>query len=194
MFQVGNPVLSFFQMALGISSSFGLDVTNKSIRFSEASPYKGFEFVPGQKGKSVVLHMSLVLLPPIENALFEEIYSKRVALVSWGPSWFKMILVLLNKVVVFHMQVTIIQVGILIFDRPIKIVYRIYWSLVFSLFDVGLYELSEKHISRGLLRSRKRLRVGGYQTCGKSLNGKSYISNKRHSGKRKVTQIGRAHV
>ncbi len=45
-------------------------------------PQKGFKLVPGHEGKSVVLYASLILLPPIQDAVFQEFCSKRYAFMT----------------------------------------------------------------------------------------------------------------
>ncbi len=58
-----SPVLYFFQLLLGVSSQFRLDMTNKYIEFSSAFSQKSLKLVLDLGDKFVVLYASFVLLP-----------------------------------------------------------------------------------------------------------------------------------
>lgn len=70
-----------------------------------------------------------------------------------------MIFALLTKVVALNMQITMIQIGVPEFEKPIQIVSKTYWSPILSLFNIDLYKLSGRYISGGWLWSKKRLRA-----------------------------------
>lgn len=59
-----------------------------------------------------MLHLSLILVPIIKDAVFQESCSKIYVFMSLGSNNFKIILALLRKVVAFYMQVTIVQIGV----------------------------------------------------------------------------------
>lgn len=69
-----------------------------------------------------MLNVDLVLLPTIENMVFEKVRSRRYALVSLSFSCFKMVFGLLTKVVAFSIQVTIVKIWIPGFERLIKVI------------------------------------------------------------------------
>ncbi len=79
---MSSPVLYFFRLVLGVSSQLRPDMANKRIGFPMAFPQKGLKLVLGHGGKSVALHASLVLLPPIKDAILQESCSKRYAFMA----------------------------------------------------------------------------------------------------------------
>lgn len=70
------------------------------------------------------MYLDLILLLLIENVVFQEVRSKKYMLISQKDNNFKIVLVLLKKVVVFYMQIAIVKVGILVLERSIKIIPR----------------------------------------------------------------------
>lgn len=58
-----------------------------------------------------------------------------------------MIFALLTKVLAFYVQITIVQIMFLEFEQSIRIVPRICWSQVSSLFHINLYKLSKEYTS-----------------------------------------------
>lgn len=63
----------------------------------------------------------------------------------------EMFLTLLVKVIALHMQIAIIKVGVLKFERPVRAISV--YCVVSSLSNIDLYELSEKLVDRGWFRS-----------------------------------------
>lgn len=96
-----------------------------------------------KRGKLVMLGLGLILLPIIEYIILQASYSKRYMLVSLGPNGFEIILTLLTKGLAFYIQAFIIKIRVLRLEWPIKFVSQPNWSLIPSLFNPGLYKLSE---------------------------------------------------
>lgn len=139
-----GPVLVFFQLALGVPSHFSLYVTNKYIGFTQVFFKKYLEFDSKKKNKPVTLSMGLVLLSIIEDAIFSKACGKKYALMSLGPSSFKMGFTLLTKVVIFHMQIAIIKFEISRLEQPVRVIYWLCgWYFVSSLYDTCLYKMLE---------------------------------------------------
>lgn len=67
-----------------------------------------------------------------------------------------MILTLLAKVIVFYLQMAIGKVGVLNYERFIRINSRTRWRLVLSLFNTGFDKLPEENIDERDLRSKGR--------------------------------------
>lgn len=62
---------------------------------------KNLKFVLGYMSKLVALTMGLLLLPMIENIIFQEAYYKKYMLLFFGTSSFKIIFTLLIEIVAF---------------------------------------------------------------------------------------------
>lgn len=86
------------------------------------------------------------------------------ALVSLGPSYFAIIFTLMTEVIALYIQVTILQIGVMQFEKPIGIVPKTCWSLILSLFDLSFYELSKEYIGGSWFWNRRRLRAGRCKT------------------------------
>ncbi len=93
----------------------------------------------------VAIHPGLVLLPTIENTVFQESCYKKYAFVSLCSRSFKIVFISLTKVVVLDMRVIIVQVGILRFDRSIRIISRT-CRVVSGLLNIGLNKLFKQNI------------------------------------------------
>lgn len=93
----------------------------------------------------VALDKSLLLLPTIQDLVFQEIDSKKYTFMSLSFSNFKMVFTLLIETVIFYIQVTIVKIGILRLEQLIEIVFwpYCYWYLAPNLFDAGFHKLFE---------------------------------------------------
>lgn len=67
--------------------------------------------------------MDLVLWPKIEDVILQKALSKSYTLISLGFINLKMIFILLKEIKSFHILVTIVKIGILMFKWPIKVVF-----------------------------------------------------------------------
>ena len=65
----------------------------------------------------------LVFLPAIENAIFQKSRHKKYAFVAIGANGLEIILVLLTEVIVFHVQILIIEIQVPSFERPIRNIF-----------------------------------------------------------------------
>lgn len=61
-------------------------------------------------------------------------------LVSLGFDSFKMIIALLTKVVIFYIQVTIVEMRVLVFEKLIGVIFKVYW-VILDLLNISLYKL-----------------------------------------------------
>ncbi len=105
---------------LGVASSFAPDVADKRIGFPQALSSKGLKFFPGQRSDSVAFGPGLMLLPAMEDAVFQERRCKRYAFVALGLGGLKVILALLTKMIAFHVRVAIIEIRVPGLQRPIR--------------------------------------------------------------------------
>lgn len=62
--------------------------------------------------------------------------------VSLGSDSFRIIIALLTKVVTFYMQVIIVQMRILVFEKLIGVIFRVY-RVISDLLNISLYKLFE---------------------------------------------------
>ena len=51
-----------------------------------------------------------MLMPLIENAVFQKDRHKRYLFVAFGPGGLKMVFALLTEIIAFHMQIAIIEI------------------------------------------------------------------------------------
>lgn len=121
MLQIGGLFLDFFQLVLGIYHQFGPYVNDKRIGLSQTFLSKSLKLVLGENSQLIALYLDLVLLPLIYNMVFQEFCSKKYTFLAFKAGNLEMILVLLIKVVVFHMQIAIIKVSVSKFEKSIKI-------------------------------------------------------------------------
>lgn len=63
---------------------------------------------------------SFILLLLIENAIFQKNCYKRYAFVALSPSSFKMVFVLLTKIIAFYVQIAIIEVRVLGLEKSVQ--------------------------------------------------------------------------
>ena len=102
MLQVKSLVLYFFLLILGVSFDFTPDIVNKRGRFSETLLEEGLEFVPSEKSNSVLLNLSLMLLPAEVNSILKEQSRKGDALVARSTGHVEIIFTLSAEVVTLH--------------------------------------------------------------------------------------------
>ena len=60
-----------------------------------------------------MFELGFILLPTIEDIIFQKQNIKRYALIIFGYSSLKIVFVLLTKVVIFYVQITIIKIRVL---------------------------------------------------------------------------------
>lgn len=105
-------------LLLGIPLNLRLDVDHKQDRFSKSLIKKDLEFVLSKEDSLVALNLDLVLLLAKVDSILkvdfipEKQGCKKNILMAHGIGHIKIILVLSTKVIIFHIQAFIIQVGI----------------------------------------------------------------------------------
>lgn len=65
----------------------------------------------------VMFGPSFMLLPSIENVMFQESFCKKYEFVALSPSSLKIVLTLLTNVITIHLQNAIIEVRVLDFEK-----------------------------------------------------------------------------
>lgn len=106
-------------MILKVLFNPALNTIYNCSRFSETLLEKGLKFVLGERGGFVLFFSCLVLLPLKVDPISKEQSCKRDAFKAHGPSCFKMVLALLTEVITFHVQVSIVVVGVFSLERSI---------------------------------------------------------------------------
>lgn len=120
---MSSQVLKFFQMILRVSSYLYLYVISKYFGLSQVFLQKYLKLISVKKSLPVMLYPGLVPSPTIEDMFFQKAQSKRCVLEFLIISSPKIILVLLMKIVIFHIQVTIIKIEIPRLKWPIRSVF-----------------------------------------------------------------------
>lgn len=101
-------MLYFFLLVLGVPFNFISDTILKYGRLSKTFLEKGLEFVLYKGVDSILLSLSLILLPPKIDPFSEKQGRKRYAFVAFSISCFKIILILPAKVIAFYVQALIV--------------------------------------------------------------------------------------
>ena len=135
-----------------------------------------------------------VMLPIKKDSILEKGDGKSYALMALGSSRFKIVLLLLTKVVAFHVQVSIVQIRIPCLKRPIQSILLwltgLWWNGIPTILFVCLCELLEQVLIRrsgsgSRSRSKSRPRAWGFRawrrTQSKTPNDRSSMRNGRHS-------------
>lgn len=143
IFELSCPVLNLPWLVLWISSDFAPNIIYKQDRFIKTFLQNDFKLVPDCRNSAIEFDLGLILLPTKKNSIFQEAICKRYMFNAFGSDCFKMIFALLTEVVALFMQVTIKQVRISSFERPIEIFFGPCWHLFLGLLNTGFNELSE---------------------------------------------------
>ena len=86
------------------------DGVNKSLGFAQALAKKGLESFSANRDVSLVLYLSLVLLPAEQNSIFQEASRKRNSVWAYGTGNSEVIFALLEEIVTF--QVSFIPINV----------------------------------------------------------------------------------
>lgn len=119
-----------------------------------------------------MLARSLILLLIVEDGTFQKSYYKKYTLISFVFSNFTMILILLTKVVIFYIQVTIVQVGISRHEDLDKFAPGS-CLIILNLLNISLYNLPGLYLDK----KRNRYWCRSWKGVRKSKNGKTYIKD-----------------
>ena len=120
--------------------------------------------------------------------ILQKPYSKRYAFVTLRSSNLKIVLILLAEVIALYMQMTIVEIGVPGFEKPIKFVSSFTsWGLVLDPLDTSFYELLEGVIvcwgPRSGSRCMYRAKSGDFRAWHGRLNGRSSITYRRYNRK-----------
>lgn len=102
---------------------------------------------------------SFILLPPIENAVFQKSFCKKYVFVSLIFSTLKIVFALQTKLITFHVKIDIIEVRVLKLKIPVREIFsrlcQSYWcqSKLATFLNLCLHELLKKFINRQLKQS-----------------------------------------
>ena len=83
---------------LGVLLDSALDGVDESLRLAQALAKEGLESLPADKDISLVLYLTLVLLPLEQGDIFLEDSRKRNSVWAHGTSGSKLIFVLLEEI------------------------------------------------------------------------------------------------
>lgn len=107
-----GPILFFLLLVLGVFFNLPPDAIYKRGRFSKTLLEKNLKFISSERNDPISFNLRLVLLPTKVDPISEEQGCERDAFVICGINRLEMILALLAEVTKFHMQVSIIEVGV----------------------------------------------------------------------------------
>lgn len=74
-----------------------------------------------------MFNQCFVLLPAIKDIIFQKDCHKKYAFLALTTSSFKIIFILLIKVVTFHIQLAVINFRVLRFEKPIQGIFLKLW-------------------------------------------------------------------
>ena len=96
---------------LGVLPNSALDGVNKSLAFAQALAKKGLKSLPADRNVSLVLYLTLMLLPVEQGGIFQEKSCKRNSVWSCDIGVSKVIFVRLKEIITLQMSFTLINVG-----------------------------------------------------------------------------------
>ena len=105
---MGDPILYFLILVLGVLLNLGSDIGYKRGGFSETLSEKSLEFILSKGGGHVALNLGLVLLLAKVDPGVEERGRKGNTLRPRNTGHVEMVLTLLTEVVVLHVGTTIV--------------------------------------------------------------------------------------
>lgn len=130
------------ELVLRIIFKFAPEIVNKCFRVSKILPEEALEFKPCYWKKSV--WVLLVLLPLMYYHFMQKQYGKYDTVKLDSSNNLKVLLILLTKTIVVHVQVSIVEVRNISFERLFLRLWS-YWSKNLSL-QVGFYKLFKQLI------------------------------------------------
>lgn len=110
-------VFYFFLLILGVSFNLTLNIVYKSNGLHKVFLQIGAKFLPRERGNSVSLNLSLVLLPTKDDSFLKKQGCKKNVFVTFCPNCFKRVPALPAKVVTFHIKVSIIEFEVISFKE-----------------------------------------------------------------------------
>lgn len=125
-------ILYFFLLILRILFDFSLDAIYKYNRFSKILLKKIFKFVLGKRVSLILFLLYFILLSLKVYFVLKKKSYKNNAFRFFGTSYLNIVLVLLIKIVIFYIQVFIVEVEVSAFKWSI-IRYNAYFKLAILL-------------------------------------------------------------
>lgn len=116
MLYVSQLVYDIFKLVLVSITKLFLDVIYKNSDLTQALLQKDFKFGPHSRYQGFGLNLPFILLPPIQGSFFEEHYHKKDLVMALRPRCYKIVLILLNKVIVIYVRLIYIDVWGLRFE------------------------------------------------------------------------------
>lgn len=112
MLQIKSLILNSLLLVLEILLTFGLDIGHKQDGFSKTLIKKSLKFVPNRREGTIAFNLSFVLLLAKVDPIPEEQDCKRDVLVARGTGCIKIVFALLTEVIIFYMQVFLVQIRV----------------------------------------------------------------------------------
>ena len=104
---------------LGVLPDGTPDGVNKSLRFAQVLAKKGLKSLPADRSVSLVLYLTLVLLPAEQGGVLQEGSRKRNSVRARGTGGSEVIFALLEEIVALQVRFTPIDVREPSFQRPL---------------------------------------------------------------------------
>lgn len=111
--------MNFFKLILEVPPNFTPDIINKCGRLLQAILQKNLKLASDRWNRTIAHDPDLVLLLVAENSIFLEESCKKYAFVALSSCSFKIILIWVIEIIVFYIQVAIVQIRVLGLEGPI---------------------------------------------------------------------------
>ena len=110
---------------LGVFPDSAPDGVNKSLGLAQALAKEGLKSLPADRDFSLVLYLTLVLLPSEQGGIFKEGSRKRKSVWARGTGSGKVIFALLKEIVILRVSFTLINVWEPSVQRPLTWAFRV---------------------------------------------------------------------
>ena len=110
MLEVGRPVHHLLELMLGVLPDGAPDGVDESLGFAQALAKEGLESLPADRDVSLVLYLTLVLLPAEQGGILQESSRKRDSVRACATCGSKVIFALLEEIVALQVRFTPINV------------------------------------------------------------------------------------
>ena len=110
MLYISGPIHNFFKLVLINSSNLIPDYIYKGSRLSKAIVEEKFEVIPYNKPNGYAFNFLFILMPTIQGLIFHKDGYKRDPILAVSFSDCKIIFPILTKVIILHMELTLIYI------------------------------------------------------------------------------------